>query len=174
MKFSIANEKSENFKHNFKPYQVKTVVVSANGFHEGCSQSFLSLIDHGAKNTSIASTLMEDILPDIKDKDGKPLKPIGEVTVFGILGKPQLAPVYILPHLYIGKIHLTDVAVTVPQTSNYGCLIGRSILHQCITTYDPKNDMIHFDFDESLKQDKQNVLNAVAFGDIHLFAEFSG
>ena len=173
MKFSIANEKIENYQQNFKPYQIKTVAVSANGFREGYSQSFLSLIDNGAKNTSISSVLMEDILLKVKDKSGNPLKPIGEVPVIGILGKPQLAPVYILPHLYLGKIHLTDVAVTVPQTSNYGCLIGRSILHQSITTYDPKTDMIHFDFDESLKQDKQNVLNAVAFGDVHLFAEFS-
>jgi len=173
MKFSIPNEQTANYLQNFKPYQVKTVIVSANGFQEGYCESFLSLLDPGAKNTSISSKRMARILPDIKDKHGKPLESIGKVKIMGILGKEQLAPVYILPHLYLGSIHLTDVAVTVPETENYDCLIGRSILHQSITTYDPKNDMIHFDFDESLKQDKQNVLNAVAFGDVHLFAEFS-
>jgi hypothetical protein len=61
----------------------------------------------------------------------------------------------------------------VPETDNYDCLIGRSILHQCITIYDPKADMIHFDFDECLKQNKQKVLDAMAFGEVHLFAEFS-
>jgi hypothetical protein len=61
----------------------------------------------------------------------------------------------------------------VPETDNYDCLIGRSILHQCISTYDPLTDTMHFDFDKRLQQHKQAILGYATFNKVNLFAEFS-
>ena len=173
MKFTIANEITEHYLENFKPFQLKSVVVSAGGFESGFSEPFLSMIDSGAKNTSISSKRMNAILPDIRDKHGKPLQPIGTVKARGVFGKERDSLVYVLPHFYLGNIHFTDLVVTVPESENYDCLIGRSILHQCIATYDPNADMMHFDFDARLKQSKQKILDIATFGSVNLFAEFS-
>jgi len=172
MKFTEANIQTDDYLKNFKPFQLKTVVVSAGGFEAGFSEMFLSLLDSGAKNTSISSKRMNAILQDIKDKDGKPLEPVGVVKSKGVFGKEQDSLVYVLPHFYLGRIHFENLVVTVPETNNYDCLIGRSILHQCISTYDPLTDMMHFDFDPRLKQNQQTILGHATFGKVHLFAEF--
>ena len=172
MKFTLANETRERYAEDFKPFQLNSVVVSANGFTAGYSDSFLSLIDTGAKNTSISSKIMKTILPVILDRRGQQLKPIGSVKSFGIFGKPRESLIYILPHFYLGKIHFTDLLVTVPETDNFNCVIGRSVLHSCITTFDPKTDTMHFDFDDELQQSRQTLLNFATFGSVELFAEF--
>jgi hypothetical protein len=140
MKFTEPNVKTDNYLENFKPFQLKAVAVSAGGYEAGFSEPFLGLLDSGAKNASISSKRMNAILEDVRDKDGKPLQ------------------LYILPHFYLGKIHFEDLVVTVPESNNFDCLIGRSILHQCISTYDPLTDMVHFDFDPRLQQNKQTIL----------------
>jgi hypothetical protein len=86
---------------------------------------------------------------------------------------PLESPIYVIPRLCIGKISLTDVVVIVPETKNFDCLIGRSILHQCIATYDPEADNMQFDFKDSLKQSKQAIQGMATFGDVQLFAEFA-
>jgi len=86
----------------------------------------------------------------VRDKNGNQLQPVGTVKSKGVFGKEQDALVYILPHFYLGRIHFEDLAVTVLETNNYDCLVGRSILHQCISTYDPNTDMMCFDFDAEL------------------------
>jgi hypothetical protein len=97
MTFSLPNEIRKHHIENFKPFQLSTVVVSAGGFEAGFSESFLSLLDIGAKNTSISSKRMNMILKDIQDKHGNPLQPLGKVKSKGVFGKEQEALVYILP-----------------------------------------------------------------------------
>jgi len=172
MKFTIQNEITANYLANYKPFQLKTIVVSANGYQHGFCEPFLSLIDSGAKFTSISSKRMNLILPHILDANGEPLQPVTSIKSKGVYGKTQDSPVYILPHLYIDKIHLTDVVVSVPETNNYDCLIGRSILHQCVATYDPEFDVMHFEFKDTLKPDKQKINGINTFGDVNLFAMF--
>jgi len=172
--FTLKNAPSKNYLENFKPFQLDTVVVSANGFEHGFSESFLAMIDTGAKHTCISSERMKDILPKIRDSHGKALQPFGSITSIGVHGKAQEAPLYILPNLYVAQMHFVDVVVAVPESKNFDCLIGRSILHQCIATYDPEADNMRFDFKGSLKQSKQKIKGTATFGDVHLFAEFSG
>ena len=172
VKFSIKNEITPTYVQNFKAWQMWSVAVSANGFEQGYSDRFLAMIDTGAKHVSISSYRMQRILKDIFDKNGKTLQPICHVESMGIVGELIKTPVYILPHLYIDKMHFTDVLVVVPDTSNFDCLIGRSILHQCVLTCDPETDMMCFDFKDSLKQGKQKLNGIDVFGEIKLFAEF--
>jgi len=172
MKFTLDNEIREHYVENFKPFQLNSVVVSAGGFEFGFSDSFLSLIDSGAKTTCISSKRMKRILRHVRDKNGKPLQPTGKVGASGVFGSERESLVYILPHFYLGKIHFTDLVVTVLESDNFDCLVGRSILHQCIATYDPKANQMHFDFDPSLEQSKQKILDIVTFGSVELFAEF--
>ena len=169
MKFTEPNVKTENYLEHFKAFQLSCVAVSAGGFEDGFSDRFLGLLDGGAKNTSISSKRMKAIMRKVKGKDGKELQPIGTIKIKGVVGKEQDALVYILPHFYLGKIHFEDLVVTVPESNNFDCLIGRSILHQCISTYDPLTDMIHFDFDPRLQQDKQTILGHAVFGKVHLY-----
>ena len=148
-------------------YQLKAVVVSAGGYSQGFSESFDALIDSGAYHTCISKALMDKILKEVVDENGSHLKEFGKATTMGVYGKSNREPIYVLPHFYLGDIHLTDVAVTVLNTKNIQCLVGRSILHQCILTLNPKMNNMHFDFDESLKDQKQLIDN------IEPFAEFS-
>jgi hypothetical protein len=172
MIFEVNNVVRPYHNENFKPFQLWTVVASKNGYQDGISERFLALLDNGAKYFSISSKRMESILPVIRDKHGHPLQPVGEVKSKGVYGKERVAPVYILPNLYLDRIHLSDAAVVVPETDNFDCLIGRSILHQCAVTYDPEFDMIQFNFKESLKPGKQAISGVLAFRDVNLFAEF--
>ena len=171
MKFSLPNEKTENYLENFKPFQASVVAVSAGGFQSGFSEAFLALLDGGAKNTCISSGRMKRIMQRVRGKDGKPLQSVGKIKVKGVIGKEQDALIYIIPHFYLGNIHFEDLAVTVINTNNFDCLIGRSVLHQCISTYDPLTDMMHFDFDPRLQQNKQTVLGRATFGKVHLFTQ---
>jgi len=171
VKFAEPNVKTENYLENFKPFQLSSVVVSAGGFELGFSDRFLALLDSGAKNTSISSKRMKLILRKVRGEDGKQLQPVGKVKVKGVIGKEQDAPIYILPHFYLGKMHFKNLTVTVPETNNFDCLIGRSILHQCVSTYDPLTDMMYFDFDARLQCDKQTILGYAVFDSVHLFAE---
>ena len=172
MKFELRNEKVKHYREDFKPFQASTVVSSASGFEGGFSLPFLALFDIGAKNTSLSSKRMEDVLEKVRDKNGRSLEPVGTSKSIGVFGKEQLTSLYILPHLYVGSIHLEDVLVSVLKTENFDCLIGRSILHQCVSTYDPDEDMMYFDFKESLYSDKQKIGGYHTFGTVHTFAEF--
>ena len=171
MKFTEPNIKTEDYLEHFKAFQLSCVAVSAGGYADGFSDRFLGLLDGGAKNTCISSKRMKAILRKVKCKDGKELQSVGTVKIKGVVGNEQDALVYILPHFYLGKIHFEDLVVTVPKSNNFDCLIGRSILHQCISTYDPLTDMVHFDFDPRLQQNKQTILGHAVFGKVHLFAE---
>jgi len=151
MKFSEQNIKTDDYLQHFKAFQLSCVAVSAGGFADGFSDRFLGLIDGGAKNTCISSKRMKTILRKVKGNNGKELQPIGTIKIKGVVGHEQDALVYRVPHFYLGKIHFEDLIVTVPESNNFDCLIGRSILHQCISTYDPLADMIHFDFDPRLQ-----------------------
>ena len=179
MKFVLKNEVPidpaayAEFLLNFKPFQLRTLATSAGGWSEGFSDPFLAMLDGGAKHTCISSVRMKEILDDVCDKDGKPLKPFDWVRSRGVYGNEQKAPLYKLPHLYVGHMHFTDVVVCVPESKNFDCLIGRSILHQCISTYDPETDEITLDFKESLKSQKQMLKGAYVFGSVEMYAEFS-
>ena len=173
MKFTVDNVITDKYLEGFKAFQLWTVAVSADGFQAGFSERFLALLDTGARYTSISSNRMKEILPKIRDKQGNPLQPIGSVKSQGVYGDPLESPIYVIPRLCIGKISLTDVVVIVPETKNFDCLIGRSILHQCVATYDPETDKMQFDFKDSLRQNKQTIQGMATFGDVQLFAEFS-
>jgi len=147
-------------------YQLKAVAVSAKGFDYGFSQPFDALIDPGAFHTCISKTIMEDILEEVFDENGNKLTQAGKSNAMGVYGKSNLEPIYVLPHFYLGGIHLTNVAVTVLNTKNIQCLIGRSILHQCILTLNPKLNNMHFDFDEGLKNQKQLIDGVEPFDDV--------
>jgi len=162
---------------NIKPsplqgYQLKTVAVSAQGYGSGFSQPFDALIDPGAFHTCISKAIMEDILDEVVDENGNPLQEVGKVNAQGVYGGANSEPVYILPHLYVGGIHLTNVSVTVLDSNNFQCLIGRSVLHQCILTLDSEMNNMHFNFKESLKKKKELVDNISPFDEVLQFAEF--
>jgi len=108
------------------------------------------------------------------DENDNPLQEVGETRAAGVYGKPKKEPIYILPHFYLGSIHLTDVAVTVLDTDNIQCLIGRSILHQCVLTLDPELNNIHFNFKESLKNKKEMIDDIEPFNEVHQFVEMFG
>lgn len=156
-----------------KGFQVNAVAVSAGGYGCGFSELFLALIDSGAYHTSISSDRMRKIKETVCDANGHSLAPVDEVEIYGITGKPEIVPLYVLPHLYLGEMHFTDVVVTVPTSKNFDCLIGRSILHQCVLTLDSEVNKVHFDFKDSLKQNKWTIKGIRTFSDIQLFAEFS-
>jgi len=178
VKFTLKNEvpidtsEHKEFLLNFKPFQSRTVVTSSGGWSDGFSEPFLAMFDTGAKHTCISSARMQQILAKVFDENGNPLLPFDSVKSRGVYGKEQLSPLYKLPHLYIGNLHLTDVVVCVPDSKNFDCLIGRSILHQCVSTYDPEADEIVLDFKESLKSKKQMLKGAYVFGTVELYAEF--
>ena len=154
-------------------YQLKAVAVSAGGYSYGYSDSFHALIDPGAFHTCISKSLMDKIMQRVFSINGKPLQEIGKANALGVYGKPNKEPIYVLPHLYLGSIHLTDVAITVVNTNNIQCLVGRSILHQCILTLNPEANNMQFNFKGSLKQQKQMIDDIKPFTDVFQFAEFS-
>ena len=178
MRITLKNEvptspvEHNKFLLNFKPFQLRTVVTSAGGWSEGFSEPFLAMFDTGAKHTCISSARMKQILAEVCDINGKPLTPFDKVKSLGVYGNEQWSPLYKLPHLFIGHMHLTDVVVCVPDSKNFDCLIGRSILHQCVATYDPEMDEVTLDFKESLKSKKQTLKGAYVFGSVSLYAEF--
>ena len=160
-------------KSPLKGYQLTAVAVSAKGYSCGFSESFFALIDSGAYHTCISKPLMNKILDKVLDENGNRLQEAGKADALGVYGDPNREPIYILPHFYLGSIHLTNVAVTVLDSNNFQCLVGRSILHQCILTLNPKLNNMHFNFDESLKQQKQLIDDIEPFADVFQFAEFS-
>jgi len=174
MIFNVVNEKADDYVSDYKPFQIKTIAVSANGYTNGVSELFLSMIDTGAKTTSISNKRMEKILANVLDKNDQKLQPIGTAKSRGIYGGWQETLLYCIPHLYLAQIHLTDVIVSVADTDNFDCLIGRSILHQCITTLNPKTDMMTFDFDDELRNSKQSILGYKVFNEIQLYSETAG
>jgi len=161
-------------KTSLQGYQLKAVAVSANGYSCGYSDSFDALIDPGAFHTCISKSLMDKILKRVFDENDNPLQEVGKSNALGVYGNPNKEPIFILPHFYLGSIHLKNVAVTVLNTKNIQCLVGRSILHQCILTLDPGLNNMCFSFKESLKKQKQLVDNIVPFTEVLQFAEFSG
>ena len=169
MQFTLNNI----MKSSLQGYQLKAVAVSAKGFSHGFSESFHALIDPGAYHTCISKSIMYKILKEVFDKNGNRLQEVGAANALGVYGKSRKEPVYVLPHFYLGEMHLTDVAVTVVDTGSVQCLIGRSILHQCILTLNPELNSMHFNFKESLKQHKELVDNIVPFADVLQFAEWS-
>ena len=87
-------------------------------------------------------------------------------------------PWYIIPNFSLigadpkgDAILLRNVAVVASNSDNVQCLIGRSILHQCILTLDTESDVINFDFKDSLRANKQMLGNTAVFEDVSLFAE---
>ena len=166
--FTLQNIK----KSPLEGYQQKIVVVSANGYTQGYSGAFDALIDPGAFHTCISKALMDEILETVVDKRGNRLKEAGKAHARGVYGNSNQEPIYILPHFYIGNIHLTDVAVTVLKTDNIQCLIGRSILHQCILTLDPELNNMQLNFKESLKCHKRLIDNIPPFNEVLQFSEF--
>ncbi|MCL1882364.1 MAG: retroviral-like aspartic protease family protein [Defluviitaleaceae bacterium] len=154
-------------------FQLKAVAVSAKGYSQGFCTPFEALIDSGAFHTCISKTIMDKILDKVFDENGNRLQEVGKSNAMGVYGKSSKESIYILPHFYLGSIHLTDVAVTVLNTKNIQCLIGRSILQQCVLTLDPEQNNMYFNFKESLKQQKRLVDNVMPFADVLQFAEFS-
>ena len=150
-------------------YQLKAVAVSAGGYSQGFSESFDALIDSGAYHTCISKNLMDKILQELVDENGNRLQEAGKAATIGVYGKPNQEPIYVLPHFYLGGIHLTEVAVTVLNTKNIQCLVGRSILHQCILTLNPKLNNMHFNFEEDLKEHKQLLDGIEPFADVSQF-----
>ena len=169
VKFTLNNIR----KTPFKGYQLKAVAVSSSGYSCGYSDSFDALIDPGAFHTCLSKSLMDEILDRIVGSDGNRLKVVGNANALGVYGRAKREPIYVIPHFYLGDIHLTDVAVTVLNTDNIQCLVGRSVLQQCVLTLDPEHNNMHFNFKESLKQQKQLVDDIMPFADVLQFAEFS-
>lgn len=160
-------------KTPLRGYQLKAVAVSSKGYSQGFSNPFDALIDPGAFHTCISKSLMDKILKRVFDENGERLKEVGKANALGVYGLAKKEPIYMIPHFYLGSIHLTDVAITVLDTDNIQCLIGRSILQQCVLTLDPEHNNMQFNFKESLKQQKRLVDNVVPFADVLQFAEFS-
>ncbi|MCL2086530.1 MAG: retropepsin-like domain-containing protein [Oscillospiraceae bacterium] len=172
MTFLIKNLECENAVMDFKPFQLKCVVTSVGGSSNGYCKPFNALIDTGARHTCISRKRMATILPEIRDEKGNILQPFAHVRSQGVYGKIHETPVYVLPNFYMDKIHLTNVIVIVPDTANFDCLIGRSILHQCVSTFDPEDDTMCFEFRDSLKKSKQTLQGLPVFDEVKLFAEF--
>ena len=161
-------------KSPLQGYQLKALAVSAKGYPHGISIPFDALIDSGAFHTCISKSIMDNILDNVFDENGNRLQESGKSNTLGVYGKLNREPVYILPHFYLGRIHLTNVAVTVLNTKNIQCLVGRSILHQCILTLNPIRNNMNFNFEESLRAQKQLIDDIEPFTDVFQFAEFSG
>ena len=154
-----------------KGFQLNTVVVSENGWQHGVSNAFCALIDPGAKHTSVSKRIMRNILEKVRDKNGNSLRIVAYTEAGGVYGEIHKEPVYLLPHLFLGRIHLTNVTVAMLNSNNFDCLIGRSILHQCILTLDPESNSMTFDFRDSLKSQKALLDDLLPFEDVELFAE---
>jgi len=170
LKFTIKNEKTKNYMKSFKPFQLVVVATSAGGYSNGFCEPFLALVDTGAMHTCISREIMDKIIEKVRDSDGNPLQPVDYVDSQGVYGKSHRTPMYIIPNLYLDKIHLTNVVVVVPDSDNFDCLIGRSILHRCISTFNPQDDTMCFDF---VVEPKQTLKGLPAFEEVKLFAEFS-
>lgn len=160
-------------KSPLQGYQLAAVAVSARGYSDGFSESFYALIDTGAYHTCISKSLMDKILTKVLDEAGNPLQEVGEANAVGVYGGSNREPIYVLPHFYLGGIHLTNVAITVLNTKNIQCLVGRSILHQCVLTLNPELNNLHFNFVEGLKEKKQLIDGIEPFTDVSQFAEWS-
>jgi hypothetical protein len=178
MVFKLDNRKLDKYLANYKPFQVSVLAYGARGVRYGFVNSIPAMIDTGAKHTVFGKSVIEEILDKVKDERGNELKPQGYVLSQGVHGDAVSLPWYIIPNLCLmGEtptdiIRLTNVAVLALNSNNIECLIGRTILHQCILTTDPENDVIQFDFKDSLKTDKQMFCDSPVFDEVSLFAEF--
>ncbi|MCL1903093.1 MAG: retroviral-like aspartic protease family protein [Oscillospiraceae bacterium] len=178
MKFTIKNRQSNNYLTNYKPFTMWATAFDARGARFGYAARIPALIDTGAKNTFLGKSAMDKILAKVKDVDGNPLKPQGCVATQGVHGGVVELPWYIIPNLSLmgadpkeDAILLRNVAVVASNSDNVQCLIGRSILHQCILMLDPLSDAMHFDFDDRLRDTKQTIGNTAVFEEVSLFAE---
>jgi hypothetical protein len=178
MVFKLDNCKSSDYVANYKPFQLRATAYGVGGVRRGFSQPVLAMIDPGAKHTIFGKRVMRDVLEKVKDENGNEIKPQGKISSQGVYGDSVVLLWYIIPNLCLygatpnDGIHLTNVAVIASNSDNMQCLIGRTILHQCILTLDPKNDTMKFDFDDDLKTDKQTFCNTPVFEEVSLFAEF--
>ena len=69
-------------------------------------------------------------------------------------------------------VNTGEIAVTVPTSKNFDCLVGRSILHQCELTLDPEANNMTFNFKESLRESKYTLKGIPCFEKLSQFAEF--
>jgi predicted aspartyl protease len=178
LKFSLKNLQSDTYHKDYKPFTMWATAFDARGARYGYVNRIPALIDTGAKNTFIGKSVMEQILAEVKDNNGNSLKPQGHVATQGVHGGIVELPWYIIPNFSLigadpkeDAILLRNVAIIASNSDNVQCLIGRSILHQCILLLDPVNDVIHFDFDDSLRSAKQMLGNIPVFEEVSLFAE---
>jgi len=153
-------------------YQLKAVAVGANGFFDGFTNPFNALIDPGARHTSVSKSIMNKILLKIRDENNGILQQRGTAKVAGVYGKQVEEPVYIVPRFYLGGFCLKNVVVIASSSDNFQCLIGRSILHQCILTLNPELNNITFDFKDCLKTKKALIDGLLSFEEVYQFAEF--
>jgi hypothetical protein len=172
VEFKLNNCKTDTYITSYKPFQLTATVYGKAGAKHGFVSQISALVDSGAKNTLLGKSVMKRILTKVKDERGSTLKPQGYVSSQGVYGDAVTLPWYIIPNLCLfgatptAGIRLTNVAIIASNSDNMECLIGRSILHQCILTLDPESDVMYFDFKDSLKPNKQTFGNAAVFEDV--------
>jgi len=164
-------EKGKLEAGDFLRVLLKSIVTSANGYAEGISKPFNALVDSGAFHTCVSDKIMDDIIKNVRDENHEQLEPVSHGNAGGIYGDIHKEPIYILPNFYLGNMHLENVAVMVLRNSNIDCLIGRSILHQCVLTLDSEENAMTFDFRETLKSGKQRMDGVVPFSRVKVYLE---
>jgi hypothetical protein len=90
-----------------------------------------------------------------------------------VFGGAQVSILYLLPCLILGNMRLEDVVVSVLDTDNFECLLGRTVLYRCVSTFDPDLEEMHFDFKENLTQNKLTIAGIPTFNKVFLFDDAS-
>jgi hypothetical protein len=155
-----------------KGYQLIAVAVSANGWQFGVGEAFRAIVDSGAFYTVIGETIMQKILHSVFDEYNKPLQPCGTVKTGGAFGGNVELPRYIIPHIYFGSMHFTNVSVLMSNNDNFQCLLGRSILNSCILTLNPELNNMKFEFTSNLSSRKESFDGVLPFEEVSQYASF--
>jgi hypothetical protein len=151
-------------------YQLWAVASSAD-WASGVSERFRALVDPGAKHTSVGKSIMDGILSRVRSEDNSPLQILDMVKTRGAFGDEVMLPQYIIPNMYLGKMHFVDVSVLVSDGDNYECLLGRSILNSCILTLNPLANEMTFTFLAQLAQCKALPDGVKPFTDVYEYTE---
>ena len=168
MKITLPNAK----KAPINGFWLKAFAMGTENFQSGFSDSFDALIDSGAIHTCVSEKIMNDILDKTKDADGQRLQQAGSTKVGGVYADiHKTEPIYIIPHMYFDKLHLENVAITVLSNSSIDCIIGRTILHQCILQLNALENNITFDFVPELRGKMKLVDGLPGFSKASIYTE---
>jgi predicted aspartyl protease len=122
------------------------VAVSGGGYTHGISDVFETLIDTGAHFTSVDARVMRNILNEVRDTNGCELKPMGTLDIKGYVGESVKGLVYVIPNMWFGPLHLTDVEIVSVENSSCDCLLGMRVLHRFQMNFSPLENSLRLKY----------------------------